>query len=117
MDKLVELENVLNRPVSSTEDAIANALSVYNEAATQIEAFKVLQDRAKRAIEEVIMETGQDKWETDFARCYITKPGVSVSYDKSALDALCKSDDNLARLLQPHRRETERAGTLTIRRK
>jgi len=114
---VTELHAKLQQPQSSTEDAVANALAVYNQSAAEIDTLKGIQGDAKRLIEDVIEETGQDKWETDFARCYITKPSVTVTYDKKALDALCKSDDNLARLLLPHRKETERAGTLTIRRK
>ena len=44
----------------------------------------------------------------------ITAPSVSVSYDAKALDALAASDDGIARLLQPHRKMTERAGTMRI---
>ena len=36
-------------------------------------------------------------------------------YDTKALDALAASDDGIKRLLWPHRKETERAGSLTIR--
>ena len=44
----------------------------------------------------------------------ITAPSVSVSYDAKALDALAASDDGIARLLAPHRKATERAGTMRI---
>jgi hypothetical protein len=40
---------------------------------------------------------------------------VSASYDVKALDALCKSSPDLAAILLPHRKETQRAGSLTIR--
>jgi hypothetical protein len=114
---VTELHAKLHQPQASTEEAVSNALAVYNQASAEMDALKGIQAAAKQLIEEIITETGQDKWETDFARCYITKPTVIVTYDKKALDALCKSDDNLNRLLSPHRKETERAGTLTIRRK
>ena len=114
---VIELHAKLSQVVASTEEAVANALSVYNQASAEIDTLKSLQDEAKRLVEEVIAETGRDKWETDFARCYIPKPSLTVSYDRKALDALAASDDNVKRLIWPHRRESERAGTLTIRRK
>ena len=46
---------------------------------------------------------------------YVPAPGVTISYDAKALDALCASDDQLKRLLWPHRSEKERPGSLTIR--
>jgi hypothetical protein len=40
---------------------------------------------------------------------------VTVSYDAKGLDALAAVDLELAELLTPFRRQTERAGMLTIR--
>jgi len=105
----------LNKPQVSTEDAIANAMAVYRDCSVIIAGYKEAQKQAKLLIKKIIIETGQDKWETDTARCYITKPWVSVRYNTKSLDALIASDDNLSRLLSPHRKVSERAGTLTIR--
>jgi hypothetical protein len=46
---------------------------------------------------------------------YVSRPSVTVSYDAKALDTLAAGDAEVAELLTPFRRQTERAGTLTIR--
>ena len=56
----------------------------------------------------------QMAYTTKAGKASITAPSVSVSYDAKALDALAASDDGIARLLAPHRKATERAGTMRI---
>jgi hypothetical protein len=70
---------------------------------------------AKILIGEIFAETGQTAAETSAAKISIGHPSTRVSYDRKALDALCMSDDDAARLLTPHRKETEVPGSLTIR--
>ncbi len=113
IDKLLEVLDRQEEP----ELAATNALAVYATAAARIEALQEIQTRAKDVLAEVIAATGKSDFDSDVARCYISKPSVSVSYDRKALDALCQSNEQIARWLAPHRKETERPGTLTIRRK
>ena len=94
------------------EMAVAIAVEVYKDAGKYI---KAIQTEAKKIITDIIVETGQDKWRNAAGQVYIGKPSVSVRYDTKALDALCASDDNVKRLLWPHRIESERAGSLTIK--
>jgi hypothetical protein len=112
-----KLTTALETPQATAQDAVTNAMAVYSEASAFIDGYKIIQEWAKRIIEESIIETGQSAWESDFAKCYVTKPSLTVSYDSKALDILVASNTALARLIAPYRRETERAGSLTIRRK
>jgi hypothetical protein len=112
-----KLTTALETPQATAQDAVTNAMAVYSEASAVIDGYKIIQERAKRIIEEAIIETGQSAWESDFAKCYVTKPSLIVSYDSKSLDVLCQANQTLATLLAPHRKETERAGSLTIRRK
>jgi hypothetical protein len=113
MDATMLIEK-LHKPMASTEDAIANAIAVYRDADARRKALADVQAQAKALIEEIIIETGQDKWETPAGKCQITKPGVTVRWNAKHLDALMASSDDLARILAPHRSETERPGTLRI---
>ena len=97
-------------PAQSVESAIA----VYLGAKAQMDAYSEVADAAKRLITDVMTETAQTAYTTKAGKVSITAPSVSVSYDAKALDALAASDDGIARLLQPHRKTTERAGTMRI---
>lgn len=94
------------------EEAIRIAVEVYKDAA---KLLKDIQARAKRIIEEVSIETGRTDWTTAAGKVYYPAPGLAISYDSKALDALCASDPELKSKLWPHRRETERAGSMTIK--
>jgi hypothetical protein len=94
------------------EAAVAIAVEVYKDAGKYL---KAIQAQAKKIVTDIIIETGQDRWKSDAGQVYIGKPSVSVRYDAKALDALCASDDTVKRLLWPHRKESERAGSLTIK--
>lgn len=97
-------------PAQSVESAIA----VYLGAKAQMDAYGEVADAAKKLIGDVMAETAQATYTTKAGKVSITAPSVSVSYDAKALDALAASDDGIARLLQPHRKTTERAGTMRI---
>lgn len=103
---------LLSQPFASTEDAVATAIEVYKDAGKYADDVR---KHAKAAIEEIILETGQTEWSTPAGKIYFPKPSLSVSYDAKALDALCASSPELAAILKPHRRETERAGSMTIK--
>lgn len=102
-----------------TETAARNAIAVYREAKMLAKAatqeWDAVADEAKTLLSDIIAETGRTTWKFDEGSAYLPAPGVTVTYDAKALDALCASDDNLRRILWPHRQERERPGSLTIR--
>lgn len=114
MTTIDELRQALDMPVATTEAAVENAIAVYLAAAGAMDDFKAIQAAAKERLGEIMAETGQTRYATQAGKVAITAPSVSVSYDRKALDALCASDDDLARKLQPHRKETERPGTMRV---
>jgi hypothetical protein len=94
------------------EAAVAIAVEVYKDSGKYL---KAVQKEAKKIVTDIIIETGQDRWKNEQGQVYIGKPSVSVRYDAKALDALCASDERLKKILWPHRIESERAGSLTIK--
>lgn len=99
----------------TTEAALESAIAIYKHAKSEIDRYKEIQAQARGLIGEIFAETGQEKATTAAGKAYVTSPSISVRYDTKALDALAASDDGIARLLTPHRSESQRAGTLTIR--
>ena len=97
------------------EQALENAAVEYKELASQIKGLEAAQKAVKQKISDIFVELGIDKAETVAGKIYVSAPALIVSYDTKALDALAASDDGIKRLLWPHRKETERAGSLTIR--
>lgn len=98
-----------------TERALEGAITSYRGFATVKKNIDVLQDAAKAIVIDIMRETGQVKAITPAGTVQFTAASVRVAYDTKALDALCASDDNVARLLLPHRKETQVAGSLTIK--
>ena len=94
------------------EEAIKVAIEVYRDAGLQL---KDVQARAKKLIEEISLETGQTTWNTSAGKVYYPKPSLVVTYDAKALDILCNSDPELKAKIWGYRRETERAGSMTIK--
>ena len=105
----------LNSRHAATETALATATAVYQDAANRIEQLQAVQAQAKQLITDIFVETGATDARTPTAQVYVSRPGVTVSYDAKGLDALAAVDLELAELLTPFRRQTERAGMLTIR--
>jgi len=105
----------LNAEHASTEEAAAVAVDVYKAAKTAAAAYDAPQAQAKALISEIMAETGDLSITTPAGKAMVTAPGQRVSYDWKALDALCASSPDLARILSPHRKETQVAGSLTIR--
>ncbi len=114
-DKVSTLREWLAKPMPTTEAALANAVAVFQDAAATITRLQAVQADAKLLIGEIFAETGSTEATTPAGRVIITKPGFTITYDAHGLDALAGNDDELAGLLAPFRRQTERAGTLTIR--
>lgn len=114
MNTAQELLRHLQTEHKSTEAAVETAISVYQAAKGEQDRWVEVGNAAKELLQEIMVETGQTGFVSRAGKAAVTAPSVSVSYDAKALDALCASDDNLRRILEPHRRVTERAGTLRI---
>lgn len=115
MTRVAELEAQLNQAIAQPPHrAVEDAITVYLMAKAQADAFGKVADEAKRLIGDVMVETGQPAYKTQAGNVSMTSPSVSVSYDAKALDALAASSDDFARLLAPHRKESQRAGTMRI---
>ena len=99
----------------STDAALESAIAVYQGAASAIAALQAVQTEAKGLIGEIFTETGSTTVTTRAGKCYVSAPSTVVTYDAKGLDALAVNDDELAALLEPFRRVTERAGVLTVR--
>lgn len=97
------------------DKALDFAVGLHLEAASIIEALTAFQQEAKQLIAEVFTETGQTEVATSAGKAYVTRPSVRITYDPKGIDELCSLDDELAGLLAPYRRETQVAGSLTIR--
>ena len=110
-----ELMAAINAAQTGTPDmSVESAIAVYLAAKAQMDAYSAVADIAKKLIGDVMTETAQTAYTTAAGKASITAPSASVSYDAKALDALAASDDGIARLLQPHRKVSERAGTMRI---
>ena len=99
----------------AVDDAIATVVAAKAAAADAAAPFAEAEAKARGIIAEAIAATGRDKWDCPSGRAYVPAPGVTVSYDAKALDALCKSSPELAAMLSPHRAERERPGSLTVK--
>ena len=106
---------VAKRPTSIPIDTVYDAITLYKEAKSVADRANAHAAAVKELIAVVLEETGEEGYSTPAGKCYMTKPGTSVRYDTKALDALRASSPEMARILDPHRTESERAGSLTIR--
>ncbi len=117
-DTLTDLRTWLIRArtdAASTEDALESAIAIYQAAASHIDAAQTIQADAKQLVTEIMVETGETNITTKAGKAYVTAPSKIVSYDAKGIDKLAANDDDLAAVLEPFRRVTERAGVLTIR--
>ena len=99
----------------NAEGALTDAITAYCTLGAVVKELEAEQAAAKIIITEIMQETGQMKAITPAGTAQFTSDSVRVSYDTKALDALRASDDTLARLLTPHRKETTVKGSLTIK--
>ena len=112
---LDELTQALDAAETGTpEQAVTSAIAVYLAASGMVDAYAAVKDSAKRLIGDVMTETGQTTYTTPAGKVAMTSPSTSVNYDSKALDALCASSAELAHMLQPHRKVSEKAGTMRI---
>lgn len=109
------LDDIRAGLMPDAETALTNAISVYRELGARVKTVEAQQARARETITEIMRETGQVKAITAAGTAQFTSDSVRVSYDTKALEALSASDDTLAHLLSPHRKETVVKGSLTIK--
>ena len=115
MTTIEELQAALGAAHQGTpEDSVESAVTVYQIAAGMVDAYNQVKDAAKALIGEVMAETGVTSYATRAGKVQMTAPSVSISYDAKALDALRLSNPHYAALLEPFRKETQRAGTMRI---
>jgi hypothetical protein len=94
---------------------IATIVDAKAKASAAAAPWEDIQSEARAHISQIMADTGQTDWKTATGRAYVPAAGVSVSYDAKALDALCASSPEIAAILSPHRRETMRVGSLTVK--
>jgi len=73
-----------------------------------------MQQRIKAMAEEVMVELGTMKEETEHGKVYWRSSGSRKSVDVSALDAIAAKDARFAELYRPHRKETEGKRALIV---
>lgn len=112
---IADLHRRLTAHQTSTESALDFAVGLYKEAACYIDALEEFQAECKLLIADIFAELGTTEATTSAGRCYVTRPGVTISYDRKGLDELCERSPELRALLEPYRKVSERAGTLTVR--
>jgi hypothetical protein len=99
----------------STEQALESAISGYRNFASVKKNIDVLQAAAKNVVNDIMRETGQVKAVTPAGTALFTADSERVTWDSDALDALCASSAELARILLPHRTVKTVVGSLTIK--
>jgi len=116
VEMLALARKYLREAQTGTPEESVNSFVEAFRAAGDVESYaKSLKDQAKAGIGEVMAETGTLRYDVQAGSAYVTKPSIRASYDTKALDALCASNADIARILAPHRKETEVAGSLTIK--
>lgn len=100
--------------IGTPEKSIESAIMIYQAAQAIIDAYAAIKDGAKALITDVMTETGCLHYGTPAGKVSVTAPSVSVSYDAKSLDIICRTNAQIAELLAPYRKETQRAGALRI---
>lgn len=102
-------------PDNAATEAIAVALDAKAAAEIAAKPYADVNTEARRVLDGIMAETGQTTYKTPSGDAYVPAPSTRVTYDARALDALCASSPELARVLAPHRKETSVPGSLVIR--
>ena len=97
------------------EQSVAAAIAVYKEAGDLQSMAEMYRKQAKAMITEVMEETACTDYKTAEGVHTSSARASGLSYDAKALDVLCTASPDIANLLWPHRKESEVAGTLTIK--
>jgi hypothetical protein len=115
-DSKAQIISAIERAQDTDPDTAAELLiGAYKHAKSSAEVFDKLAKDARAVMADLIEETGVTDWKTESGSTRLTKPSVSVRYDAKALDALAASNTKHKRLLWPHRKETQRAGSIMVR--
>lgn len=115
MSQINELRAKLDKVYGmETESAVEYLIGIYKESKSLGKALGDIEEEVKAQIADIMEETGQLEWKTESGKCIVTSSSVSVRYDTDALDALIASDPGIARLLTPHRKVSQRAGSMRI---
>ncbi len=115
MTTIEELQAALDAAhQGAPETSVESAVTVYQVAAGMVDAYNQVKEAAKLLIADMMTETEVTSYATRAGKVAMTAPGLSVSYDAKALDALRLSNPRYAALLEPFRKETQRAGTMRI---
>jgi len=110
------LANALDMaPDNAAHEAISVALDAKAAAEDAAKPYADVNAEARRVLDGIMAETGQTTYKTPSGDAYVPAPSTRVTYDAKALDALCASSPDLARVLAPHRKETSVPGSLVIR--
>ena len=115
-EALERLATLHRRGLTPTQ-AVEEAVAVYLELGAEIEALEAARVAAKKAITDVVIETGLDRFETNAGLAYIANPSLRIGYDTKGIDALIENRPDLADVLAPYRTETMVAGSLVVRAK
>lgn len=94
--------------------SVESAIMIYQAAQNEIDRFQEIGKQAKQIIADVMAETGQTTYRTQAGSVSVSGASQTITYDSKALDALCRSMPDLAAVLEPHRKVTERAGSLRV---
>lgn len=129
VDRLIEISEQLANPEPPTDpfslDPVAvrqeldRLLAEYRTDAETLSQIHTMMERTRNRIEVLVMLVGGSYKHDDYV-CAFSKPRLSVSYDKAALDDLINElrtsgDPELATRIEGARSEKEVAGTLVMR--
>lgn len=96
------------------EEAAAAAVEAIATVRQIVGEFGLLEQEAKRTLTDLLEETGQRKIATEAGAAEMQPASTSATYDTRALDALCASNEALAKILRPHRVERQRPAALRV---
>lgn len=105
------------RGVLDPTDLAAEAIIMYLELGTEVQALEDARSYAKEVLTEALVALGKDKIDTGFGIAYVGKPSIRIGYDSKELDRMRAAFPAFAPYLDMARTEKEVAGTLTIRTK
>lgn len=115
-DLLIQLADIDARVAAGTATAadVDAAVDVALTAAAALDGWRGVESQAKRIIAAALDAGSIDQFKATGATVQRGKPVPTIGYNAHALDVLCASYPELARVLAPHRREGLRAGSLRI---
>lgn len=115
-DLLIQLADIDVRVAAgkATAGDVDAAVDVALTAAAALDGWRGVESQAKRIIAAALDAGSIDQFKASGATVQRGKPVPTIRYSAHALDVLCASYPDIARVLAPHRREGLRAGSLRI---